>query len=188
MLSLLCFRVLYCFSLSARAGELRKFFSTHTGAGGDAPIVSTSGKRAGGVGAAATVMTAAPTQPYGLDAIQKLVKSLTKQQLLEILTEMKKFTQQNPEGARQLLIDSPQVAQTLLQIQILFSLVRPEDLQSINTSIPPAQQGAGPQPPMPAAPAQPLMTQPVPPAVVHHPPPPQPQPLHRKSIARYPCC
>ena len=65
--------------------------------------------------------------------ISKLVQSLTKPQLLDILSEMKKFSTQNPEGARQLLTDSPQVAQTLLQILILFGLVRPQDVASIQT-------------------------------------------------------
>jgi hypothetical protein len=38
-----------------------------------------------------------------VEHIAKLVKSLSKEQLLEILTEMKKFIHQNPEGAKQLL-------------------------------------------------------------------------------------
>lgn len=74
----------------------------------------------------------------GTDTILKLVNSLTKDQLLEILSEMKKFSSQNPEGAKQLLSDSPQVAQTLLHILILFGLVRPGDVQNIQTMQRPA--------------------------------------------------
>lgn len=66
------------------------------------------------------------------------MNSLTKEQLLEILSEMKKFSSQNPEGAKQLLSDSPQVAQTLLHILILFGLVRPGDVQNIQTMQRPA--------------------------------------------------
>ncbi len=47
--------------------------------------------------------TPSADQPYGHDTIQKLIKSLSKDQLLDILKEMKKFTQNNPEGAKQLL-------------------------------------------------------------------------------------
>ena len=79
-----------------------------------------------------------PAAPYGTDHIMSLVKSLTKAQLLEILSEMKKFSAQNPEGAKQLLTDSPQVAQTLLHILILFGLVRPTDVAAIQTQTRPA--------------------------------------------------
>jgi len=100
--------------------------------------------------------------PPGLEIIVKLVDSLSKQQLIEILTEMKKFIHQNPDGARQLLMDSPQVAQTLLRILLLFNLVRQSDIQVVaqrgSSSLsemkrPPPTSSADPrmQPPMPLA-------------------------------------
>ncbi len=97
-----------------------------------------------------TIGFSAPAVPpaaaaYGTDTVLKLVQSLTKNQLLEILSEMKKFAHANPEGARQLLFDSPQVAQTLLHILILFGLVRPADVQAIQTT---ARPVAGTAPPL----------------------------------------
>jgi multidrug efflux pump subunit AcrA (membrane-fusion protein) len=46
---------------------------------------------------------------------------------------MKKFIQNSPDGAKQLLTDSPQVAQTLLQILCLYGLVRPADIQAMHS-------------------------------------------------------
>jgi hypothetical protein len=129
-----------------------------------------------------TVGSQAPTvqpgaQPYGTDTIAKLVTSLTKPQLLEILSEMKKFSSANPEGAKQLLFDSPQVAQTLLHIMIMFGLVRPQDVAMIQTNTRPTAQDAPkvglPQhQPMPAVAAAPPAFAPPPPQA-YLPPPPQ---------------
>jgi hypothetical protein len=94
---------------------------------------------------------------------------LTKQQLLEILSEMKKFSTQNPEGARQLLHDSPQVAQTLLHILILFGLVRPGDVAAIQTMQRPVAGAPAPAAPI-AAPA-PVAPVPAVPAAGMYPPP-----------------
>ena len=131
--------------------ELRKVFAAPPAAAAAASAgmgmqdTYMSDVRGGGGAAAAaapsipiTIGSQAPTvqpgaQPYGTDTIAKLVTSLTKPQLLEILSEMKKFSAANPEGAKQLLFDSPQVAQTLLHILIMFGLVRPNDVANIQT-------------------------------------------------------
>jgi hypothetical protein len=104
----------------------------------------------------------------GTDTILKLVQSLTKQQLLEILSEMKKFSTQNPEGARQLLHDSPQVAQTLLHILILFGLVRPGDVAAIQTMQRPIAGASAVAPTLAPAPVAPV---PAVPAAGMYPPP-----------------
>ncbi len=51
--------------------------------------------------------------------------------MIEVLTEMKRFTQQNPEGAKRLLVENPQFAQAIVQIQVLFGLIRPADIQML---------------------------------------------------------
>jgi hypothetical protein len=153
-----------------------------------------------------TVGSQAPTvqpgaQPYGTDTIAKLVTSLTKPQLLEILSEMKKFSSANPEGAKQLLFDSPQVAQTLLHIMIMFGLVRPQDVAMIQTHtrptagdapkvglpqqqhapVPAAQQPSFAPPPQASYAPQNVYAQP--PSVAAMPLPPVPQPVAAPAAA-----
>lgn len=197
--------------------ELRKVFSTPAPSP-PAPAVPMmmpmqdvhmSDARGGGAAAAAaasalpsTIGAHAPTvqpvaQPYGTDTIGKLVTSLTKAQLLEILSEYKKFSAANPDGAKQLLFDSPQVASTLLHILIMFGLVRPQDVANIQTmqrpvqgsvpqmtlpgAMPPPQQQQQPQP-QPAMPPQPVY-QPAPMAYAPPPPPAYAQPLPPPPVA-----
>jgi len=192
--------------------ELRRIFAnTSAAAAPAAPATLPQPADIAPVSYESTIGSQAPAvapaaQPYGTDTILKLVQSLTKAQLLEILSEMKKFSVANPEGARQLLNDSPQVAQTMLQILILFGMVRPADVAAIQTNQRPVAQGAPTlmaqqqpvaqpqpqmqmqQPPIPAAAPAPYPVQPMmypPPAMapsypaptpVFAPPPPVPAP------------
>ena len=117
----------------------------------------------------------------GTDVIGKLVNSLTKPQLLEILSEMKKFSSANPDGARQLLFDSPQVAQTLLHIMILFGLVRPGDVANIQTTARPVA-GSTPNMVLPGTSALPTAPTAPAPAVSAYPPPPPPS----AGVSAYP--
>ena len=64
-------------------------------------------------------------------AVARVVRGLSRQQRVDVLTEMKKFAALNPEGARQLLIDSPAVAAALLQIQLLFRIVTADALGNL---------------------------------------------------------
>ena len=71
------------------------------------------------------------SQSHSALAIAALLKSLSKSQLLEVLNETQKFINANPEGSRQLLIDNPQLTLAILHIQIMFGLIRPEDVQTV---------------------------------------------------------
>lgn len=88
---------------------------------------------------------------HNIDSIQKVIKSLSKQQLIDILVEMKKFIQSNPEGGKQMLLDNPVLAQALLQIQLLFGLVKTEDMVHIQPNV--AHMAPPPQPAAAAPPA-----------------------------------
>ena len=86
---------------------------------------------------------------------------------------MKRLSASNPEACRLLLMENPALAHLLLQCQLAFGLVKPEEIESLvrgGTGAPaPAAAGGLPQPGLP----QPMATSmPLPP-----PPPPQPQPL-----------
>jgi len=70
---------------------------------------------------------------------------MTRAQLIEVLSEMKRFVVQNPKAARQFLVESPQMAQSILQIQVLFGLVRPQDIQSLQLLKPPEPSPPEPQ-------------------------------------------
>mmetsp|Transcript_20263 Transcript_20263/g.49720 ORF Transcript_20263/g.49720 Transcript_20263/m.49720 type:complete len:346 (-) Transcript_20263:149-1186(-) len=63
-------------------------------------------------------------KPKGIEAITEVVKKLKKEHLVQILSEMKIFIQKDRAGAVQLLAESPQFAQMLLQIQLAFGLVK----------------------------------------------------------------
>lgn len=72
---------------------------------------------------------------HNIESIQKIIKSLSKQQLIDILIELKKFIHTNPEGGKQMLIDNPALAQAVLQIQLLFGLVKSDDCVHIQPNI-----------------------------------------------------
>lgn len=67
------------------------------------------------------------TQP-GVDMIKKLVLSLSRAEMVDILAESQKFMIAHPESAKQLLTENPAVSQTLLQILVIFELVKKEDI------------------------------------------------------------
>ena len=93
-------------------------------------------------------------KPHTIESISQTVRGMQRHQLIEILVEMKKFAASNPQGARQLLIDTPAVAQALLQIQMMFNLIRVEDLQRGHLARPQPQ----PQPQQRVPPLQPAAT------------------------------
>jgi hypothetical protein len=77
---------------------------------------------------AAAALLAAPAQP---SRITQVLKSLSQQEQLEVLSEFKTLLDQQPEVARSLLSESPQLAVALLEIQLLFGLITPQDVASI---------------------------------------------------------
>mmetsp|Transcript_9488 Transcript_9488/g.13247 ORF Transcript_9488/g.13247 Transcript_9488/m.13247 type:complete len:384 (+) Transcript_9488:154-1305(+) len=63
------------------------------------------------------------------DDITAFVSKMKPEQLIQILSEMKAFIKKDRAGARKLLIDSPQFAQMLLEIQLAFGLVKGSQIQ-----------------------------------------------------------
>ena len=82
--------------------------------------------------------------PNSVESITNLIKQMSRGEMIEVLTEFKKFAGHNRQAANQLLVESPQLAQALLQMQILFGLVRPSDIHKLVSKHPPALI---PQPP-----------------------------------------
>lgn len=76
----------------------------------------------------------------GVDAISQIVNSMSRDELVEVLSETKRLISNNRDGMKKLLLENPQLAQTLLQIQVRFGLVKPEDIASFSKG--PAATGA----------------------------------------------
>lgn len=81
------------------------------------------------------------------ETITNLVTQLSREQRLEVLTEMKKLVVTNPTVARTLLNENPFLGETLLQIQLSFNLVKPADLAAL--MVQQQQRNLPPQPPQP---------------------------------------
>ncbi|KXJ24390.1 cleavage stimulation factor subunit 2 [Exaiptasia diaphana] len=94
------------------------------------------------------------------EAITQAVASLPPEQMFELMKQMKICIQNNPEEARQMLLQNPQLAYALLQAQVVMKIVDPVIAQSIlhkpNEAAAPIQPG-GPQPQQqPSGPQGPL--------------------------------
>jgi len=84
------------------------------------------------------------------EAISKAVASLPPEQMFELMKQMKLCIQNNPNEARNMLLQNPQLAYALLQAQVVMRIVDPEValaiLQRSNTSqqssAPPATSGS----------------------------------------------
>lgn len=106
------------------------------------------------------------------DAISNTLKTLPPPQLLDILSQMKTLTMSDPETAKRLMKEAPQLAYAIFQALVLMNLVDPnvlatvveQNVQASNAQIP---MQAQPQPP-PSLPQQP------PPQYGYHAPPQMP--------------
>ena len=109
--------------------------------------------------------------PFTPATVLSLLSTLSQSQRVDLLLEMKRLSASNPEACRLLLMENPALAHLLLQCQLQFGLVKPEEIDTLvrgGTASPEPAQSAQPPPvPQPAAPSMSL-----PPL-----PPPQPQPL-----------
>ncbi|XP_031549422.1 cleavage stimulation factor subunit 2-like [Actinia tenebrosa] len=65
------------------------------------------------------------------EAITQAVASLPPEQMFELMKQMKICIQNNPEEARQMLLQNPQLAYALLQAQVVMKIVDPVIAQSI---------------------------------------------------------
>jgi len=108
------------------------------------------------------------------DAISNTLKTLPPPQLLDILSQMKSLTMSDPETAKRLMKEAPQLAYAVFQALVLMNLVDPnvlatvveQNMQASSQQIPLQQQ----QPP-----PMPQQQQQQPPPQYGYPPPPQMQ-------------
>ncbi len=140
---------------------------------------------------------ALPPLPPGLDlppnlkcadAISNTLKTLPPPQLLDILSQMKTLTMSDPETAKRLMKEAPQLAYAIFQALVLMNLVDPnvlatvveQNVQVSNAQVP-IQQHQAPtipqQPPQYGYPHPPQMQNRTVPTPQQYAPPPQaPQP------------
>ncbi|KAJ2947425.1 hypothetical protein O0L34_g17203 [Tuta absoluta] len=106
------------------------------------------------------------------EAISKAVATLPPEQMFELMKQMKLCIQNNPTEARNMLLQNPQLAYALLQVQVIMRIVDPATAVSMlhpSNPVPPVLQ-PGDKPPLPPNPympsnqgQQPLLANPVPP-------------------------
>merc|ERR1712038_2023352 len=60
------------------------------------------------------------------EAISKAVASLPPEQMFELMKQMKLCIQNNPQEARNMLLQNPQLAYALLQAQVVMRIVDPD--------------------------------------------------------------
>lgn len=96
--------------------------------------------------------------PYGAEveperapeAISKAVASLPPEQMFELMKQMKLCIQNNPNEARNMLLQNPQLAYALLQAQVIMKIVEPQVALSIlhrqNPTVGPLPGAPVPQP------------------------------------------
>ncbi len=63
--------------------------------------------------------------------ISKTIAQLAHQQKVDVLAQLKIFAQHHPIHAHQLLLQNPQLASTLLHLQVSFGMVKPEDIAAV---------------------------------------------------------
>ncbi|XP_075976318.1 cleavage stimulation factor subunit 2 CstF64 isoform X2 [Anticarsia gemmatalis] len=101
------------------------------------------------------------------EAISKAVATLPPEQMFELMKQMKLCIQNNPNEARNMLLQNPQLAYALLQAQVIMRIVDPASAVAMlhpSNPVPPVMQ-PGEKPPM----QNPYMQ--------NNPPPPQQPPL-----------
>merc|ERR1712154_426099 len=70
-----------------------------------------------------------------VDEISRVVSSFSIGDKREILSQMKVLIEQNESGAKEILLENPQLAQALLLIQMEFNLVRTEDINALTQTV-----------------------------------------------------
>ncbi|XP_022773457.1 cleavage stimulating factor 64 isoform X2 [Durio zibethinus] len=83
---------------------------------------------------------ALPSQPVpASDPLTLHLAKMSRSQLNEIMSELKKMVTQNKELARELLLTKPQLLKAIFQAQIMLGMVPPQVLQMPNIRQPPGQ-------------------------------------------------
>ena len=87
--------------------------------------------RQGGVGLEAADAAAMSIGGQKGDEVAKVLADMSKQQLLELLEQMKGLVQQNPQQARQLLINNPALTKAIFQAQIILGIIHtPQSMEA----------------------------------------------------------
>ncbi|CAB0036028.1 unnamed protein product [Trichogramma brassicae] len=119
------------------------------------------------------------------EAISKAVASLPPEQMFELMRQMKLCVQNNPNEARQMLLQNPQLAYALLQAQVVMRIVDP--LTAVNML-----HKANPIPPVLTPSENPPSLMSVPPPRIeepwnpNRPPPPIPAPVVNPTLVAPP--
>jgi len=70
-----------------------------------------------------------------VDEITRVVSSFSTSEKREILSQMKVLIEQNEKGAKEILLENPQLAQALLFIQMEFNLVKVQDIHALTQNV-----------------------------------------------------
>ncbi len=70
-----------------------------------------------------------------VDEITRVVRSFSTSEKREILSQMKLLIEQNEKGAKEILLENPQLAQALLLIQMEFNLVKTQDINALTQNV-----------------------------------------------------
>ncbi|CAL8467142.1 g6678 [Coccomyxa elongata] len=129
---------------------------------------------------AAMTNNPAPAPGGSGELISSALGTKTRAELYEIMAQMKSLVQQNPEQARQILVQNAQLTKALFQAEIMLGMVKGAPVVPVPA---PSHPSPAPQPqqqPPPTAQPQPqpqhYAPQHPPPPVQHPPQPQQPQP------------
>ena len=76
-----------------------------------------------------------PEQPTSLPfthaTVLSILSTLSSSQRVDLLLEMKRLSASNPEACRLLLMENPALTHLLLQCQLAFGLVKPEEIEAL---------------------------------------------------------
>ena len=78
---------------------------------------------------------ASSSKRKSVDEISRVVSSFSIGDKREILSQMKVLIEQNEKGAKEILLDNPQLAQALLLIQMEFNLVKVQDIHALTMQV-----------------------------------------------------
>ena len=81
------------------------------------------------------------------ETISKAVASLPPEQMFQLMLQMKVCIQNNPQEARTMLLQNPQLAYALLQAQVVMRIVDPETAVTMLHKTPPSVPPVGVAPP-----------------------------------------
>ncbi|XP_023541950.1 sialidase-like [Cucurbita pepo subsp. pepo] len=109
--------------------------------------------------------------------LSESIAGMSKNQLHDIMSQMKTLIEQNQQQAKQILIQNPALTKALFQAQIMLGMVRPPQIPSVQPSAPQHSQPSAPQHSQPSAPqhSQPSAPQHSQPSAPQHSQPSAPQ-------------